>query len=428
MVSNALYEQINSNKNELQKTFVPAELNKVGLTFGELEKLEIKPRDEIIRGLGRTENGLLNAVTNVGKSTLIRNMALSLVTGRELLPLVISGKKYRVCIIDTEDTITFLRSDIRKMMTDFSELEKQLVRENLYLICDVSFGDEFLQLNKTDHFVSLVETIKNFKTDIVFVDTISSSFAIRDENNNGEIKENVMKPLKRLAILTNTALMATHHIGKSKLEDGATKEIAHRGRGASAFSDLSRVVFNLDTDARNDVVLSCGKIKGEDFADTRYQYEKEKRWFTRQGESRTVSKYDLFLEIFDDGKTFKRKEIDEMLVGEISISTITRLLKSAIDRSDLKKENNSYSKNAQMLTPYSNEHLSINSVRDNTQLNQSVTKNAQMLNSYTDEHLSINQKSTLRQCQNCGLEMELFTDGKTIFCPFGCESKNLSEL
>ncbi|MDQ3179314.1 MAG: hypothetical protein M3Q33_02220, partial [Acidobacteriota bacterium] len=56
---------------------------------------------------------------------------------------------------------------------------------------------------------------------------------------------------------------------------------------------------------------------------------------------------------------YKRKEIDEMLEGEMSKATITRNLSSAIIKGDLSKEKGFYSKNAQMLTPYSDEHLSI---------------------------------------------------------------------
>ena len=79
-----------------------------------------------------------------------------------------------------------------------------------------------------------------FHTVFIFIDTISQSFVIANENDNSEIKERVMKPLKQLARETDAAVLASHHIGKAKLEEGATREGSHRGRGASAFGDQSR--------------------------------------------------------------------------------------------------------------------------------------------------------------------------------------------
>lgn len=333
---------------------------KIGYTFGELQKLNLPKREEIIRGLAKRENGLLNAVTNVGKTTLIRNVALSLVCGRLFLPLSVSDKKYRVMIIDSEDSLSYLRSDINKMIVDFPETERELIRQNLYFVCEFSFQSEDLKLNKKEHFDLIASTILEFKADIVFIDTISKSFSIRNENDNSEIKEYVMKPLHQLAKLTDTAVLVSHHIGKAKLEEGQSRENAHKGRGASSIADLSRTVFNLEKDSVNDsVILSCPKTKGEKFQDTILKYEKESRWFIRQRENRIQTNYEILMEIFTDEKSYKRKEIDEMLDGEMSTATITRNLKDAVGRSDLTRKKGVYSKNAQMLAAYSDEHLSI---------------------------------------------------------------------
>ncbi len=340
---------------------------KIGLTFGELLKLEMPKREEIIRGLAKCENGLMNAVTNVGKTTLIRNVALSLVCGKPFPPITDGGRNRRVVIIDSEDTLVYLRSDINKMIANYSDADKQLVRENLLLICDVSFSDEELRINKQEHFDLLVSTICNFKANIVFIDTISRSFVIHNENDNSEVKERVMKPLKRLAKLTDTGVLASHHIGKAKLEEGAARENSHRGRGASAFADQSRVIFNLERDATDDVILSCPKLKGEKFADTIFRYDSQKRWFVKQGESKILNNYEILLELFDE-KTLKRSEIGEMLEGEMSKQTITRQLSIAVKHGDLIRNKGYYSKNARLLTQYSGEQMSIssNSSNDNS--------------------------------------------------------------
>jgi hypothetical protein len=285
---------------------------------------------------------------------------LNLVLGKPFEPLTAGGRCYRVAIIDSEDTLTFLRSDLNKMQADFSDAEKKLIEENLFLICELSFGDEDLKLNKPEHFRRVVDAINDFGADFIFIDTVTSAFAIRNENDNSEVIENVMHPLKRFAKLTNAGVLTAHHIGKAKLENGETKEGIHRGRGASAFADKSRTIFNLDKDGDERVILSCPKLKGEKFADTIFKYDKDRRLFERQGITSIVSNYEILLDAFESDKGYKRKDIDEILEGEMSKATITRNLKTAIERGDLTRLRGVYSKNAQMLTPYSDEHLSIN--------------------------------------------------------------------
>ena len=236
------------SKYEPTRNFAAEAATKIGYTFNELLNLELPRREEIIKGLGRGENGLLNAVSNTGKSTLIRNLSLNLVLGKAFEPLTSGGKRYRVAIIDSEDTLTFLRSDLNKMQADFSDAEKKLIEENLFLICELSFGDEDLKLNKSEHFERVVKAINDFGADFVFIDTVTSAFDIRNENDNSEVIKYVMNPLKRFAKLTDAGVLTAHHIGKAKLENGETKEGVHRGRGASAFGDKSRTIFNLDKD------------------------------------------------------------------------------------------------------------------------------------------------------------------------------------
>lgn len=310
----------------------------IGYKFGDLERLELPVRDEVIRGLGRQETGLLNAVTNIGKTTLIRNLALSLITGRGFDPLTVNNQKRRVAIIDSEDTLTFLRSDITKMLEGFSDVEKNLVRERLLLICDVSLEDEDLMVNKSEHFSILVENLTAFKPDIVFIDTISKCFVIHNENDNSEVKERVMKPLKRLAKLTDAAVLSAHHIGKAKLEEGSTREGSHRGRGASSFGDQSRVILNLERDHANDsVILSCPKLKGNTFADQILKLNPEFRWFERIGENRIHTNYELVIEMFSDGNIYKTADAVDEFEGVIGARTVKRMLAEGVRHGDLRK-------------------------------------------------------------------------------------------
>lgn len=310
----------------------------IGYTFGELQRLELPKRDEMIRGLARQETGLLNAVTNIGKTTLIRNLALCLITGRVFPPLTVTNHKRRVAIIDSEDTLTFLRSDLNRMLDGFSDVEKNLVSERLLLICDVSIQDEELRINKAEHFKSLVQGLSTFNPDIVFIDTISKCFVIHNENDNSEVKERVMRPLKRLAKETNAAVLSAHHIGKAKLEEGSTREGSHRGRGASSFGDQSRVILNLERDLATDsVILSCPKLKGDSFADQILKLNPETRWFERIGENRIQTNYELVIEMFSDGNIYKTADAVNEFEAVIAARTVKRMLAEGVSHGDLQK-------------------------------------------------------------------------------------------
>lgn len=407
-----------------------ADAVKIGFTFGELQKIELPERVEIVRGLGRGENGLLNAVSHTGKSTLIRNLALCLVLGKPFEPLTAGGKPYRVAIIDSEDTLTFLRSDLNKMQADFSQPEKKLIDGNLFLICELSFGDEDLKLNKPEHFRRVVAAINDFGADFVFIDTVTSAFAIRNENDNSEVIENVMHPLKRFGKLTNAGVLTAHHIGKAKLENGETKEGIHRGRGASAFADKSRTIFNLDKDGDERVILSCPKLKGEKFADTIFKYDSMRRLFERQGETFINTNYENLLDLFADGVKLKRKEINEMLEGEMAEATITRNLKTARERGDLIKEKTLYSKNAHTLL--SAKATNAQNERESQQ-NQAFQKNAQIITPYSDEHLSIfgngataakNNLPEKEMCPTCERKLSAMDNGQ-MFCEICLYTKTI---
>lgn len=309
---------------------------KLGLTFGELQNIELKPRVEKIRGLAAGENGIMNAVTNVGKSTMIRNLAVSLTAKRIFAPFTTSlDRPLRVVIIDAEDTPIYLRSDISRMIASFTPHEKQLVSENLMLMCDVSIGDDELQINNPKHFKMLASAISDFKADVVFVDTISRSFAIKNENDNAEMKEGVLKKLKRLAVVTETAVLGTHHIGKAKLEEGQTKDGAHRGRGASSFADQSRVIFNLEKNANDEVILSCPKIKGERVDDAVFKLDTSSRWFLKQTESSAKTNYQILLESLRPETEYKTAEIVALCQSKMSESTTKRVIEETVKKGDL---------------------------------------------------------------------------------------------
>lgn len=296
-----------------------SDVSAIGCTFGELSALDLLPREEIIFGLGRGEFGILNAINNVGKTTLLRNLMVSLCTGKPFPPFGNFNLPKRVAFLDFEDNLPFLRSDLSKMIAGFSDADKARLNDNALLICDVRINDEDLSLSNSFHLFSITNRLKSFAPDLIIIDTISSAFQIRDENSNAEVRNFITRPLKALAKDCNTALLAAHHIGKAKSEDGQIRESSHKGRGASSFADMSRLVLNFEKDAIDDTVkLICAKVKGAKFTDLKLKFDLESRWFEAIGEYREVTNYSLLMETFSDGNDYSTKEIVQEFDGIMS--------------------------------------------------------------------------------------------------------------
>lgn len=246
----------------------------------------------------RGEIALIQSKTNRGKSTLMRNAALQLATGGAFPPLVERGEPRRVMLLNLEGSGGRFQSDLRVMTRDFTPEEIDLLRANFFPVHRPLLPDGQLSLSR--HMRVLERDARKLRVDVIIIDTASKAFAIRNENDNAEIANYVMKPLDDLACRLNCLVALSHHIGKDRSEEGATREQAHRGRGASAWADFSASIFNLEADQRdkNRATLICGKRKnGEDYERV-LRLNRETRWFeaTDETPAKPVTNDDLVLE------------------------------------------------------------------------------------------------------------------------------------
>lgn len=305
-------------------------------SWKEVRALHLPEGDQIIHELERGEFGLLNAVTNVGKSTLIRNLILSLACGRPFANIAPSQKPRRVILLDFESRLRRLQRDINNMLQILSDNERALIDENLNLVCDRLVNDEPLTLSNEEHLACLTRDIRDWRADLVVVDTISAAFNVKDENSNSEVAKVILKPLIRMARETESAILAAHHVGKGSSEDGRTQERAYRGRGASAFGTFPSLVLDIVADStdRDRVTLSMPKCKGRKLDDFNLQLDKETRWFgiTDQPVVKALNSYDLVMAVFPGpGTALRRAFIEEQLKSRVAVSTITNCLKRAIE-------------------------------------------------------------------------------------------------
>lgn len=310
-------------------------------TWAELSVEELKTGETVIHELERGELGLLAAVTNVGKSTLLRNLMLSLAAGRNFPPVVNARKPRRILLLDFETRTAKLQRDINKMLCDFSKEERALVSQNLAIICDAEVNeDEPLCLSYQTHLNYVRMQAMAFRPDLLIVDTAAAAFSIRNENDNAEVSSQIFKPLVKLARDLDTALLIAHHIGKAGSEEGRAAEKAYRARGASSFGAFPSLVLNLtqDNGDQDRVTLSLAKVKGERFDDQTMQLDRQARWFKLTGVStinpKTASEF--LMEFMSDGESKKRSEIETALKDRGYVtSTVKKALDNAISTGKL---------------------------------------------------------------------------------------------
>jgi AAA domain/Domain of unknown function (DUF3854) len=318
-------------------------INSLVYSWGEFSSLSFNNSEKVIFGLSRGNVGLLIAPTNIGKTTLTLNLALSVSGRREFLPLFSQAyTANRVLYIDGESTKSELKTDIEKMLNKFSVLEIEQVEKNLFFICDAEINDEMIDLAIDEHLREIKQKALDIKPDLIVIDTFSALINVEDENDNAEIKSKVLQPLKQLAKETNSAILLLHHTGK--YNEGSPQAIdSYKGRGASAFGCLARTTLNLKPQGRNSnlVTLSCSKVKGERFETISMKLDKESRWFEIIENSTNVTNsndnYEQLIKfVKSKDKPVKRSEIDKAL-SPLSVANITRMLNLASKIGDLLK-------------------------------------------------------------------------------------------
>lgn len=311
------------------------ETKKISVSWGELCEMKIERRETIFSEIERGEILMCAAITDRGKTTLWRNIALSLACGRGFEPILPAGPPRTVLYLDFETRLWKARADINKMLGRLSQPERALVAQNLHIVADCRIDDKPLTLSDPKHLAIVENEIRLLGADILIIDTLTAAFDIENENDNAEAAR-VMKKLIRLAERANIVVVFLHHQGKAKQEEGQTAQNVHRARGGSAYAGFSTAIINLlpDPQIKERNTLECAKIKGDKFPDTILTLNKETRWFEAAGVvEKAPSVSDQIIAKFN-GRPLKAKEIKE-LFPKLSGRTIEDALKAAVKAGDL---------------------------------------------------------------------------------------------
>jgi hypothetical protein len=254
------------------------------VSFGRFRRIAFGRVEPIVFGLRPGQLGIVQAVPNVGKSTLMLNLAASAAVGRSFEPLYEGGTPRKVLFLDFENTGSFLQEDLVRMAESFDDDEQALLDENLIIVVDKFIGDEPLDLSIEAHYEAVLRQAVDREVEIIVVDTLAEGLSMQNENDNSEMKRVVITPMKKLGKQTGAAVLLVHHIGKAS--EGKHNESLYRGRGASSLPGAARLILNLEhlkdahgNKVKDHVKLQCAKVKGRMFENRILRLNFEARWF-----------------------------------------------------------------------------------------------------------------------------------------------------
>jgi RecA-family ATPase len=279
----------------------------------EFRDANIPKTEEIIFGLGPGEVGVLVSVTNVGKTTLMLNMALSLAAGEAFVPLIPEGgKPRRVLYCDFETRSYKFLDYIERILPNLSN--EALADDNFIPVVDHRIDDAPLNLSNTAHLEYVKTRALRHQVSLIIIDTMGAAFQLTDENSNTAVIKELIKPLIQLARQTNAAVLFSHHMGKpNEIASGGVA--AYSGRGASCIGGHAHIGLRLTPDNKKGagyVILECTKVKGEAFRPQLFHLNRNEAWFELQNEAPELTTPITVKEIADYIKskgTVRRKQI-----------------------------------------------------------------------------------------------------------------------
>jgi hypothetical protein len=299
----------------------PLSFENFGGSLREVEEHVDEEPNYVIHGLERGEVGATAAATNVGKSTLTRNIVIARACGREYLePLVLKRAPGKVLYFNFEGGRRRFYREISKMCAVLKPEERKLVENNLKFVLHDKhkFCGQPLNFNNEAHRAFAVGLIKHYAAELVVIDTITTAFTFASENDNAEWQKWTRK-LEEIAIESGAAIVFVHHEGKRSESGGnqgaSDRNRAHRMRGGSASAQIAQLVINLEDRVLNGqefVVLGFSKLKDEKENDISIEHTSS-RWFKRNNILEPgADELKLLLDKLPNDRGITRKELEEV--------------------------------------------------------------------------------------------------------------------
>jgi hypothetical protein len=237
---------------------------------GELLDSNITKPEWLIIGGARGSVMMVQAKHNVGKTLGLMQTSINLALGRPWEGIALSDKPLKVVYADFESLPGESKEVLVKQMNGMglNDAERTLVRENLRIYNSAGDeSDEPLLLDEPDGMLGLRTFAEDFGADVVIIDPISDAFPSVVENDNTDVKNRIVKPVRDSARRSKALWVLVHHVGKARSEDGQSEgqDNSMRARGASSLPSAMRSIIDISKAQRGGrwiTVFDFTKVKG----------------------------------------------------------------------------------------------------------------------------------------------------------------------
>jgi AAA domain len=240
---------------------------------GEVLALEFDESDNLLgdRLLAKGQSMTILGAGGIGKSRLLLQLAVCMITGKPWLGLETRGTGLSWLILQGENSTRRLQSDLAKLKEWCGE-EWAFVEGTLRIHTLETESDGFLSLDMPENYSRIEAAIAANSPDVVAFDCLNN-FAIGDPNKDGEMRATCVA-MSRLAKTGNPdrALVTLHHAltGKAGAAKATGWERSGFGRNSKVLHAWTRGQVNVSpgtADSSEVMVLSCGKCSnGKEFA------------------------------------------------------------------------------------------------------------------------------------------------------------------
>lgn len=222
---------------------------------------EVRQPEWIIPGLRAGQVALVTAPGGTGKSFLLLEIAMSVASGRTLIPGLEVRQAGKVCLLNFEDDNLDIRQRGNAILRHFLDLDPS--PEYLYVASmsghTLSLLDGRGEINDED-VKWLKEQCQGMR--LLILDPLSHLHTA-DENSASQMSK-LVQVLKGIGGETGTGIMISHHTGKAAALNGQG-DLQQSARGSSALVDASRIVMTLhrpkDADSYG-LELTWAKLNG----------------------------------------------------------------------------------------------------------------------------------------------------------------------
>jgi hypothetical protein len=305
----------------------------------ELAETTFPDREDVIAGILPVKSkGIISAPAKLGKTRFATGLALGIATGKSVTGFTVTRPR-RVLYFQAEVGEPSLQDRLKKMLTELSTEEKQLVRENLFFC-----NDPRLKLTRPEAIAAIREAIEKFSPEVVVFDPLYK-YHTGDESSVRDMTA-FFDPLDALIADYGVAVLIVHHHGKGRGENLVTP--AHHNRGSSTIADWADSLLTLTfEDADADVVKLCFTLRNaEEPPPMALQRNPDTLWldplpdyvFAGKASSRKISDRDV-ADTIGDGNAIAYTRLAETLAEKFDVSerTAKDAIKRAADASVIRK-------------------------------------------------------------------------------------------